>query len=51
MALKGAASIDNANETIGLASSLHPIQNGIIRGEPGTFDVSAAAMLAEQMAR
>ena len=51
MALKEGASIDAANETIVLASLFRPTQGGIIKDEPGSFDLSAAAMLATQMAR
>ncbi len=51
MALKEGASVDTANETIVLASLFRPTQDGIIKDEPGSFDLSAAAMLAKQMAR
>lgn len=51
MALKEGASVDPANETIVLASLFRPTQDGIIKDEPGGFDLSAAAVLAKQMAR
>ncbi|WP_332744474.1 DUF6161 domain-containing protein [Sphingomonas sp. ZB1N12] len=51
MALKEGASVDTANETIVLASLFRPTQDGIIKDEPGGFDLSAAAVLAKQMAR
>ena len=51
MALKEGASVDAANETIVLASLFRPTKDGIIKDEPGGFDLSAAAVLAKQMAR
>lgn len=51
MALTEGASVDPANETIVLASLFRPTQDGIIKDEPGGFDLSAAAVLAKQMAR
>lgn len=51
MALKEDASVDVANETIVLTSLFRPTQDGIIKDEDGGFDLSAAAVLARQMAR
>lgn len=51
MALKESGSVETANETIVLASLFRPTQDGIIKDESGGFDLSAAAVLAKQMAR
>ncbi|MCX8476777.1 MAG: DUF6161 domain-containing protein [Sphingomonas sp.] len=51
MALKEGASVDIANETIVLTSLFRPTQDGIIKDEGGGFDLSAAAILAKQMAK
>jgi hypothetical protein len=51
MALKEDASVDVANETIVLASLFRPTQDGIIKDEDSGFDLSAAALLAKQMAK
>ncbi len=49
--MKEGASVDTANETIVLAALFRPTQDGTIKDEPGGFNLSAAAVLAKQMAR
>ncbi|BBC99590.1 hypothetical protein YGS_C1P0846 [Sphingobium sp. YG1] len=51
MALKEDTTVDPANETIVLTSLFRPMQDGIIKDGDGGFDLSAAALLAKQMAR
>lgn len=51
MALKEDGSVDISNETIVLASLFRPTQDGIIKDEDGGFDLSAAALLAKQLAK
>lgn len=51
MALKEDTTVDPANETIVLTSLFRPMQDGITKDGDGGFDLSAAALLAKQMAR
>lgn len=51
LALKHEANVDSANEAIVLSSVFRPTQDGIIRDDEGTLDISAAALLARQLSR
>jgi hypothetical protein len=51
LAMKEDADVDGANEAIVLASLFRPTQDGIIKDDENTLDLSAAAILAKQFGR
>jgi hypothetical protein len=51
LAMKEGANVDPASEAIVLASLFRPTQDGIIKDDEGSVDLSAAAIIARQLGR